>query len=142
MRAEVGLLTRNVKFRGDAKTSRRKQYGATIFLHSHGDDSLTARLEYIELENVGQAFKVGRYAIHFHMIGAVHKSYCTGISTHQSFNRAFTLHGTHYLRLTNNVGYEIKGHNVFIEDAIETKNIMKDNLMMKVMRSMSLLNTD
>lgn len=34
------------------------------------------------------------------------------------------------------------GHNVFIEDAAETKNIMKHNLMMKVMRSWSLLNTD
>jgi hypothetical protein len=142
MRAEIGLLTRNVKFRGDPVNSPANEYGATIFLHSMGDDSLIARLEHIELENVGQAFKVGRYAIHFHMIGAVHKSYCTGIATHQGFNRAFTLHGTHYLRLTDNVGFEIKGHNVFIEDAIETKNIMKGNLMMKVMRSWSLLNTD
>jgi hypothetical protein len=82
MRAEVALLSRNVRFRGNPETSTLNQYGATIFLHSSGDDSLTARLGYIEMTDVGQAFKVGRYAVHFHMIGAVHKSYAKGCSTH------------------------------------------------------------
>jgi hypothetical protein len=49
MRAEVGLLSRNVVFRGDPETSPENQYGANIFLHSNGDDSLTCRLSYIEL---------------------------------------------------------------------------------------------
>lgn len=53
MRAEVGLLSRNVVFRGDPATSSKNEYGATIFLHSMGDDSLTARLSYIELTDVG-----------------------------------------------------------------------------------------
>jgi hypothetical protein len=111
-------------------------------LHSSGDDSLTARLSYIEMTDVGQAFKVGRYAVHFHMIGAVHTSYAKGCATHQGFNRAFTIHGTHYLRLLDNVVYDVKGHNIFIEDAIETNNIIKGNLVMGTKRSMSLLNTD
>jgi hypothetical protein len=142
MRAEVGLLSRNVVFRGDPETSPANQYGATIFLHSNGDDSLTCRLGYIELNNVGQAFKIGRYAVHFHMIGAVHNSYAKGLGTHQGNNRAFTLHGTHYLRLEDNVAYEVKGHTIFIEDAIETNNYIKGNLIMKTKRSWSLLNTD
>jgi hypothetical protein len=119
MRAEVGLLSRNVRYRGDPKTSGLNRYGATIFLHSSGDDSLTARLSYIECADMGQAFKVGRYAIHFHMIGAVHRSYARGLAVHQSYNRAFTLHGTHYLRLEKNVAFEVMGHTVFIEDAVE-----------------------
>jgi len=53
MRAEVGLLSRNVKFQGEPKTSQLNQYGATIFLHSLGDDSLVARLGFIEMTNVG-----------------------------------------------------------------------------------------
>lgn len=142
MRAEVGLLTRNVKFRGDPETSYETEYGATIFLHSHGDDSVVARLSNIELTDVGQGFKIGRYAVHFHMIGAVHNSYAKGNSVHQGFNRAFTLHGTNYLRLMNNVAYEVKGHNIFIEDAVERKNYMYQNLVMKVLRSWSGLNTD
>jgi len=124
MRAEVGLLSRNVRFRGDPETSRKDLYGANIFLHSIGDDSLIARLNNIELTDVGQAFKVGRYAVHFHMIGGVHKSYAKGCSVHEGFNRAFTIHGTHYLRLIDNVSYNVKGHNFFIEDAAETKNLI------------------
>ena len=53
MRAEVGLLTRNVVYRGDPDTSKENQYGAIIFMHSLGDDSLVARIGYIELTDVG-----------------------------------------------------------------------------------------
>ena len=76
------------------------------------------------------------------MIGAVHKSYIKGIALHQSNNRAFTMHGTHYLRVMENVIFEAKGHTIFIEDAIETNNYIYKNLITKTMRSMSLLNTD
>ena len=142
MRAEVGLLSRRVVYRGDPETSAANEYGATIFMHSPGDDSLTARLEYVEFGDVGQAFKLGRYAVHFHMIGAVHTSHVTGCATHQSYNRAYTIHGTHYLTLENNVAFEVKGHNIFIEDAVETHNLLKGNLVIKAMRSWSGLNTD
>jgi len=142
MRAEVGLLSRNVKFQGDPATTLPVEYGAALFLHSEGDDSLIGRLEQVEFANMGQAFKLGRYAIHFHMIGAVHKSYIKGVVINKSFNTAFTMHGTHYLRVENNFAFESKGHTVFIEDAVETHNYLKDNLIMKTMRSMSLLNTD
>lgn len=142
MRAEVALLSRNVVVRGDPDSSALNQYGATIFLHSVGDNSLVARLNNIEMTQMGQAFKVGRYAVHFHMIGAVHKSYAKNCVTHESHNRAYTIHGTHYLRLDNNVAYHAKGHNIFIEDAAETKNYISNNLIIKTVRSMSLLNTD
>lgn len=56
MRAEVGLLTRNIVYRGDPETSSKNQFGAHIMLHSHGDESLIGRIEYIELRDVGQAF--------------------------------------------------------------------------------------
>jgi len=142
MRAEVGLLSRNVVFRGDPETSKKNQYGATIFLHSAGDDSLTARISYCEMTDMGQAFKLGRYAVHFHMIGNVHNSYVIGNTVHDSNNRAFTLHGSNYLRIIENVVFNAKGHNIFIEDAVERNNIMKKNLIMKTKRSYSLLNTD
>lgn len=142
MRAEVGLLSRNVVYKGDDEYTRKRNYGAIIFMHSEGDDSLTARLSYTEFYQVGQANKVGRYPIHFHLIGNVHKSYATGNSVHTSFNRAFTIHGTKYLRLINNVAYSVKGHTIFIEDAVERFNHIEKNLVMKTKRSWSLLNTD
>ena len=49
--AEVGLLTRNVKFQGhDAEAS---QYGAHIMLSSPGDDSSIGRIEFVEFKHVG-----------------------------------------------------------------------------------------
>jgi hypothetical protein len=140
--AKVGLISKNVVLRGDPEHSSPNQFGANIFMHSPGDDSVIGRLSYIELTDVGQAFKVGRYAVHMHMVGAVHKSYAIGLTIHESFNRAFTIHGTHYLRLLNNFVYHAKGHTFFIEDAVETNNLIHNNLVMSTERSWSLLNTD
>lgn len=142
MRTEVGLLTRSIVFRGDPETSTINQYGGNIFIHSSGDDSVIARLSNVEFTEVGQAFKVGRYAVHFHMIGAVHKSYARNNAVHEGFNRAFTIHGTFNLRLTFNVVCHVKGHNFFIEDAVEQFNIIRNNLVMGTEASFSLLNTD
>lgn len=141
MRAEVGLLTRNIVFRGD-DYSVEAQYGGIIFLHSFGDDSLVAKLAYTEFTNTGQAFKKGRYTVHFHMIGSVFQSYAKGNSVHQAFNRAFTIHGTQYLRIEENVVFDSMGHSIFIEDAVERHNFIYRNLVMMTKRSFSLLNTD
>ena len=141
MRAEVGLLTRNLLFRGDP-TSEANQYGAHIMLHSPGDETSIGRIENVEFHNVGQAFKLGRYPIHFHMIGTVHNSYIRNNAIHQTFNRAVTIHGVQHLRIQNNVAYHTMGHTIFIEDAAETKNLVENNLVVDVRRSWSLLNTD
>ena len=53
MRAEVGVLTRNVVYRGNPEDSFDNEYGATIFMHSPGDDSLTFRASDIEFTDVG-----------------------------------------------------------------------------------------
>lgn len=99
MRAEVGLLTRNVVFRGNPEDSKPDLFGAHIMVHSPGDESSTARIHYIELTEAGQAFSLGRYAIHFHMIGTVHGSLVKGNAVHHSYNRACTTHGVHYFRV-------------------------------------------
>jgi hypothetical protein len=76
------------------------------------------------------------------MIGNVHNSYIRGLSVHQGNNRALTIHGTDHLRIERNVVFDVAGHNIFIEDAIERNNIVHYNLVMMTKRSMSLLNTD
>ena len=62
------------------------------------------------------------------MIGNVHNSYIKGNAIHHTFNRAVTIHGVHYLRILKNVAYQTMGHTFFIEDAIETKNLVEGNL--------------
>jgi hypothetical protein len=82
MRAEVGLLTRNVKYQGDPITSPTNQYGAHIMFHYPEDESCVGRILYTEFFNVGQAFKLGRYPINFHAIGTVSKSLVKGNAIH------------------------------------------------------------
>lgn len=41
-----------------------------------------------------------------------------------------------------NVGYHVKGHNIFVEDGIETNNIIQDNLMMSSISSLKLFQSD
>jgi hypothetical protein len=105
VRAEVGLLTRNVVYRGDPETSPTNQYGAQIMMHTHTDTPPVGKISYIECYYVGQAFQVGRYPIHFHLAGIVYDSYIIGNSVHDTFNRAVTIHGTHYLRVEYNGPY-------------------------------------
>ena len=76
------------------------------------------------------------------MIGTVTQSYVKNNAIHQTYNRAITIHGVHYLTVQNNVAYKNMGHAIFIEDAAETKNLIIHNLVVDTRRSDSLLNTD
>lgn len=91
----------------------------------------------------GQAFRLGRYPIHWHLMGDIdHKSYVRGCGIHRTFNRAVTIHNTHNLLVEHNVIYDIMGGAFFIEDGIETGNILQYNLAVFVKQSTSLLNDD
>ena len=54
-------------------------------------------------------------------------SYVIGNSIHDSYARCITIHATHYLRVHRNVGFNHKGHGIFMEDGIETNNIITEN---------------
>ena len=77
----------------------------TIVDRSKGE-SLTARIENIEVRYSGQMGRLGRYSIHFHMIGAVRNSYVRYNSIHHTYNRAIAIHGVHFLRVQGNVAFE------------------------------------
>jgi hypothetical protein len=78
------------------------------------------RFTHVEVQWAGQAFRLGRYPIHFHMHGDANmQSWVKGCSIHHSFLRAVTIHGTHRVLLENNVAYDVMGHTYFFEDALE-----------------------
>ncbi|XP_077992871.1 fibrocystin-L-like [Glandiceps talaboti] len=174
-RAEVGLLTHNVKVRGsvhDAWTEvieacpaefdtnqfatqtcfqgrfgeeiGSDQFGSQIMIHARAQDQglVTGRIEYVEVTHAGQAFRLGRYPIHFHLNGDVSGSYVRGCGIHHTFNRAVTIHTVHHLLVEHNVAYNVMGHAYFLEDGIETSNIIQYNLGVFVKGSSSLLNVD
>ena len=150
-RANVALLSRNVVVQGSQPMASLDKHGGHIMLHSrrHGaiadrsqGESLVGRIEDIEVRYAGQAFRLGRYPIHFHMIGTVRKSYIRRVSIHHTFNRAVAIHGVHYLRVQDNVAFETMGHTYFIEDGVETKNIITGNLGANTRESFALLTVD
>ena len=123
------------------------QFGSQIMIH--GPEFATAdktfvigRFEYIEVTHAGQAFRLGRYPIHFHLNGDVSESYIRGCAIHHTFNRAVTIHAVDNLLVEKNVAYNIMGHAYFLEDGIEQHNIIQDNLGIFVRGSSSLLNVD
>ena len=171
--AEVGYLTRNIKFRGNRNEewdieydaceaefdpgqfatqtcfngrfgaeTVGDQFGAQLMFHKGPNDKVIGRLEYAEFTHVGQAFRLGRYPIHFHLSGNVNDSYVRGNAIHHTFNRAVTVHAVDYLLIEKNVAYNILGHAYFLEDGIEENNIIQYNLGVYVRASSSLLNVD
>ena len=142
IRAEVCLMSRNIIYRGDPETSAANKFGAHIMLHSPGDESVIGRIENLQLNDVGQAFLLGKYPIHYHMIGRVTKSYVRNNAVMRSYNRGTTIHGVKYLRVERNCYWDAMGHTIFVEDAAETKNYIAYNVVAGTKPSFSLLNTD
>ncbi|XP_045661731.1 fibrocystin-L isoform X1 [Ursus americanus] len=121
------------------------QFGGCIMFHAPipGANMVTGRIEYVEIFHAGQAFRLGRYPIHWHLLGDLQfKSYVRGCAIHQAYNRAVTIHNTHHLLVEQNIIYDIKGGAFFIEDGIEHGNILQYNLAVFVQQSTSLLNDD
>lgn len=125
-------------------------FGATIMGHADmsvprtgvNKESVIIRLSNVELFHVGQSFRLGRYAIHYHLSGDMPNSYVRECSIHQSFNRAVNIHGSHYVTVERNVIYDIMGGAYFLEDGVEIGNKFLYNLAVFVKTSSSLLNED
>ncbi|XP_066278772.1 fibrocystin-L-like [Branchiostoma lanceolatum] len=120
------------------------EFGSQIMLHGRAmdQDLVLGRLSYIEVTHAGQAYRHGRYAIHFHINGNMNGSYVRGCSIHKSFNRAVNVHNVHELLIEHNVFFNIMGGAMFLEDGIETRNVFQYNLGVFVKSSTSLLNDD
>jgi hypothetical protein len=122
--AEVALLTRNVKIQGDP-TSELDSWGAHTMVAFGG----VYRVENAEFFRCGQQGEMSRYPIHFHVSQEWGRlSYAKFNSIHHSFQRAIAIHGTDYLTVKGNVGFDIVGHMFFIETGMEKYNTLEGNL--------------
>ena len=62
------------------------------------------------------------------MGGRMEDSYIVDNSIHHSFQRAVTVHATHYALVKNNVAFDVRGHTFFVEDGNERGNVFEGNL--------------
>lgn len=127
---------------GEEKGS--SQFGGQIIFHAPEKDTqvVVGHISYLEVTFAGQAFRLGRYPIHFHLNGDMSQSYVKGCAIHETFNRAINVHGSHNILIESNVVYNVMGGALFLEDGIETGNTFQYNLVCFVRASSSLLNDD
>jgi hypothetical protein len=120
-RAEVANLSRNVVIESaDPKGNR----GHTMYHRGSA-----GAVSYAEFRHLGKAGVLGRYSLHYHLVGdTMRGSFVVGASIWDSNNRWLTVHGTNYLVIRDNVGYKSLGHGYFFEDGTEVFNVVDRNL--------------
>jgi len=122
-RGEVGLLTRNILIQGDDQ-SGANGFGGHIMAIDKGQMYISG----VELSRMGQKKAMGRYPVHWHLAGDATGQYIKSSSIHNSYNRCVTIHGTNKLEVSANIAYDNIGHCYFMEDGIETGNLIEGNL--------------
>lgn len=147
-RAMVVNITRNVVIQGanDAAWTSNK-FGAHMMFMGRTSE---IKIDGVQLRRVGQAGAIGRYPIHWHMnsynmpsgmnaqtdgtfIGAVlNGHYAKNCSISESGQRMAVIHGTHGVTLDKNVGYDITGHAIFLEDGSEQDNVISNNAVLRI----------
>lgn len=147
-RAFVINLTRNIVVQGANDTTwANNKFGAHCMFMGR---TSTIKLNGVQFRRMGQAGALGRYPIHWHMmsfnmpsgvnavsdgtfLGAVVGShYAKNCSISESSQRMITIHGTQGVTLDSNVGFDIVGHALFLEDGSEQDNVITNNVVMKI----------
>jgi hypothetical protein len=126
-RAEVGLISRNIKLTADVADTADHWGGEMRYLP--GFDAVV--LQGVELEKFGKE-QLGSYPIHFHMDGDLRAKAAAGDvlvnanSIHHSYNKCVTIHSTQNMGVSNNVCARIAGH-IFYEEVGDEYNIAFDH---------------
>lgn len=136
-RAEVGLMTRNIVIQSpDDNLWNNQGFGVHTMIMPAG----VAHVEGVEFKRGGQSSSMRRYAFHWHMLsylGTETLADATGQyfrknTINSSANRGVVIHGTNGVIVQDNVIYDIRGHAIFTEDAVERRNFIDGNLVLHV----------
>jgi len=120
-RSEVANLSRSVVIESADPEGVR---GHTVY-HQYSQGSIS----YARFAHLGKRNVLGRYAIHFHLVGTTMRgSRVEGVAIVDSHNRWITVHGTDYLVVRDCVGYRSVGHGFFLEDGTEVYTLIDRNL--------------
>lgn len=137
-RAVIANLSRRIVIQSiDDALWNNFGFGAHIMLMG---TNATAHVEGVEISRGGQRGRLGRYPFHWHMLsynGAQTLADATGqyfrnSTVNSSRNRGIVIHGTNGVLVQNNVVYDILGHGIFTEDAVERRNTIDNNVVLFV----------
>lgn len=122
-RGEVGLLTRNIRIQAAEDAESTYQGGHVMAMP--GSEMYVSGVEFYRM---GQHLQLARYPIHWHLVGDAEGQFIKNSAIHNTYSRCVTVHGTHNVRVENNVTYNNVGHCFFLEDGVETGNWFVRNL--------------
>ncbi|MCO6459608.1 MAG: G8 domain-containing protein [Pirellulaceae bacterium] len=126
-RSEVANLSRNVVVESADPDGVR---GHTLY-HRWSQGGIS----YARFAHLGKEGVLGRYAIHFHLVGdTMRGSSVIGAAIVDSHNRWITIHGTQYLLVRDCIGFRSVGHGYFLEDGTEVYNLLDRNLGIQAFR--------
>jgi hypothetical protein len=125
-----------------------KGHGVTIMAMASGTSSANAvfpicRIEGVQLRRGGNRGALKRYPMHFHLLGydgatgiplgdpPAGTCYFKNNVVWDSENRAYTVHGTTGVEVSDNVSYNVKGHALFMEDGSELRCKFLRNMMLQ-----------
>ena len=124
MRAEVGLLSRNIDIQAPVD-AEQSQFG----FHAMFMADTTARISGVEFFRGGQLGNAARYPVHWHFANEGSDDYIKDSSIHHSFHRGIVAHGVNNATVDSNVVYDVISHAyVFSEDGTEQNNTFSNNL--------------
>ncbi|XP_020497083.1 cell migration-inducing and hyaluronan-binding protein [Labrus bergylta] len=154
MRAEVGLLSRNILICGEMEPSCYANEACKFFHFDTFGGHLkvergfrSVHISGVEMQHMGQQ-TMGHYPVHFHMNGDVDDrggydppTSVRDLSIHHTFSRCVTIHGSNGLLVKDVVGYDTLGHCFFTEDGAEERNTF-DHCLGLMVRAGTLLPSD
>jgi len=122
---EVALLSRNILFQGDNDDALFDRHGAHLmfFLTKNPQE-----LQGVEFRNFGQQGTLARYPIHFHVCQNSCGSIVSKNLIRESNQRCVVIHGTHNVKVEENIAFDTAGHCFMTEDGNEVGNSFRRNL--------------
>lgn len=147
MRAAVGLLSRSITIESLGSTSTDAfpaanecglpqqiltpnpscYFGAHLIVRQGFADF---QIQGVEFLHMGQGGAIGTYPVHFHLVkdASYTNTFVRDSSIWDSNTRFITIHGSHGIELSRNVGYLSMGHAYYLEDGSEINNVLCQNL--------------
>ncbi len=137
-RALITNVSRNISIEAP-NDALWQQFGFGVHIMIMGISS-SAKINGLQVIRGGQAGIVGRYPIHFHQksyqsnsfVSDVNGDYLRNSSIVESSQRGIVIHGTNGLEVKRNIVYNVRGHGVFTEDAVERRNNIDSNIVLRV----------
>lgn len=146
------MLTRNVRITGD--NDKHEQCLEALKGTFNNRDSLnnirdlcygghtstlsgaTFQLSNVEMKRMGQATRIARYPVHYHLAADVSNlnTFVKNNALWENYQRCVTVHGTWGAAVEDNLCYYTHGHAFYLEDAIEHNNRFAGNLVVQIRR--------